>query len=64
MFLKNSYKSKKIIKNTNCGTCTECKIKFWVFENFGFLKFPFFKNSYKSKNNKKLRIVECVENAK
>ena len=37
-FFKNSYKSKKIIKNTNCGTCRECKIIFGVFENFRFLK--------------------------
>ena len=39
---KNSYKSKKIIKTMNCGMCRECKIKFWVFENFGFLKFSGF----------------------
>ena len=23
----------------NCGTCRECKIKIWVFGNFGFLDF-------------------------
>ena len=34
--------SKKIYKNMNCGTCRECKIKIWVFENFGFLKFSDF----------------------
>ena len=22
----------------NCGTCRECKIKNWVFENFGFFE--------------------------
>ena len=35
----------------NCGTCTECKIKSWVFENVGFLKFSkiFRKCSFVSK---------------
>ena len=41
MLFKNSYKSKNN-KNMNCGMCTECKIKIWVFEHFGFLKFPIF----------------------
>ena len=27
------------MENMNCGTYTECKIKIWVFETFGFLKF-------------------------
>ena len=34
----------------NCGMCTECKIKIWVFENFGFLKiydfFRFFRKCF------------------
>ena len=46
----------------NCGTCRECKIKIWVFENFGFSKFPFFKKQLEvEKNNKNTNCGTCRE---
>ena len=36
----------------NCGMCTECKIKIWVFGNFGFLKFV----------QKQLKVKKIIKN--